>query len=77
LIDEVRILPEEGEYRLELRGELGAILALAGGPRMLGDQQRKKHCKSRWLRGPATINVVRVFASQLELVARLAERLSS
>jgi DNA invertase Pin-like site-specific DNA recombinase len=31
LIDEVRILPEEGAYQLELKGELAGILALAEG----------------------------------------------
>jgi hypothetical protein len=31
LIEEVRIIPEDGEYRLELKGELAGILALAQG----------------------------------------------
>jgi hypothetical protein len=35
LTDEVRILPEEGEYRLELKGELAGVLALAQGAKLL------------------------------------------
>jgi site-specific DNA recombinase len=31
LIEQVRIIPEDGEYRLELKGELAGILALAQG----------------------------------------------
>jgi site-specific DNA recombinase len=31
LNEEVRIVPEEGQYRLELKGELAGILALAQG----------------------------------------------
>jgi hypothetical protein len=31
LIEEVRIIPQEGKYRLELKGELAGILALAQG----------------------------------------------
>jgi hypothetical protein len=42
LIDEVRILPEEGEYRLELKGELAAILALAHGAKDAGRSTRQK-----------------------------------
>ena len=31
LVDEIRIVPEEGRLRIEVRGELSSILALAGG----------------------------------------------
>jgi site-specific DNA recombinase len=37
LIDEVRIIPEDGEYRLELKGELAGILALAQGAKNSGE----------------------------------------
>jgi site-specific DNA recombinase len=37
LIDEVRIIPEGGEYRLELKGELAGILALAQGAKNAGE----------------------------------------
>jgi hypothetical protein len=36
LIEEVRIIPEDGEYRLELKGELAGILALAQGVKNSG-----------------------------------------
>ena len=33
LIDEIRLIPEDGHLRIEVRGELGAILRLAAGAR--------------------------------------------
>jgi hypothetical protein len=52
LIDEVRILPEDGEYRLELKGQLVGILALAQRAKNSeGAPAQRALCKSRWLRG--------------------------
>ena len=31
LVDEIRLVPEEGRLRIEVHGELSSILALAGG----------------------------------------------
>ena len=36
LVDEIRLIPEEGKLRIEVRGELGAILRLAEGARASG-----------------------------------------
>ena len=37
LIDEIRLVPEEGELRVELKGELAGILALAADSKKPGD----------------------------------------
>jgi hypothetical protein len=37
LVEEIRLVPEAGKLRVEVRGELGAILRLAAEPR---NQQR-------------------------------------
>ena len=55
LIDEVRIIPEDGEYRLELKGELAGILALSQGAKNSerAPAQRALQIKVN-CRGPAT-----------------------
>jgi hypothetical protein len=45
LIEEVRIIPEDGEYRLELKGELAGILALAQGASERAPAQRALQIK--------------------------------
>jgi site-specific DNA recombinase len=42
LIDEVRIVPEDGEYPLELKGELAGILALAQGAKNSGESATQR-----------------------------------
>jgi hypothetical protein len=53
LIQEIRLIPTEGKLRIELFGELAALIALASD-----EDSRIKHprhgCKRRWLRGPET-----------------------
>ena len=55
LIEEIRLVPADGKLRIELFGELAALIALASG-----DGSRKSNtpapvrlrgCKLRWLRG--------------------------
>jgi len=41
LVDEIRLVPEEGRLRIEVRGELGAILRLAEGARAAGGRNDK------------------------------------
>jgi hypothetical protein len=36
LVEEIRLMPEDGRLRIEVRGELGAILRLAEGARATG-----------------------------------------
>jgi hypothetical protein len=36
LVEEIRLVPEDGKLRIEVRGELGAILRLAEGARAAG-----------------------------------------
>ena len=36
LVEEIRLVPEAGKLRIEVRGELGAILRLAEGARAAG-----------------------------------------
>ena len=55
LIEEVRIVPADGELAIELRGELAGIMALAETAQTaLWLNIRTGHCKLRWLRGPAS-----------------------
>ena len=37
LIDEIRLIPEDGHLRVELRGELASVLALAANGKKPGD----------------------------------------
>lgn len=37
LIDEIRLVPDDGELRIELKGELAGILALAAGSKKPGN----------------------------------------
>ncbi len=41
LVEEIRLVPEEGKLRIEVRGELGAILRLAEGALTVGARNDK------------------------------------
>jgi hypothetical protein len=52
LIDEIYLVPEDGQLRVELRGELAGILALAADSRSSAAFRLPGlHSKLRWLRG--------------------------
>jgi site-specific DNA recombinase len=52
LIDEIRLVPENGELRIELRGALAGILGLAADSKKPGGLSAAGLLsKSRWLRG--------------------------
>ena len=52
LIDQIRLVPENGELRIELRGALAGILALARTARSPAALRLPGwRSKSRWLRG--------------------------
>ena len=54
LIEQVRIVPNDGELSIELLGDLAGILAVTERAKDGGATPGKRHCKSRWLRGLAT-----------------------
>jgi hypothetical protein len=55
LIDEIRLVPEDGKLRVELRGELAGVLVLAADTKSPATKTPPGlQSKSRWLRGPTT-----------------------
>src|ERR1041385_5920654 len=56
LIEEIRLVPESGALRIELKGELAGIRALAADSKQPGGLSAAglAGCKQRWLRGRET-----------------------
>ena len=57
LIEEVRIIPEDGEYRLELKGELAGILALAQGAKNSERAPAQRALQIKVVAGSATTSL--------------------
>ena len=54
LVETITLVPEGGVLRIEVRGELAAILRIAEGAKRAGNAGKDADalgCKSRWLRG--------------------------
>ena len=47
LVEEVRLIPEGKKLRIEVRGELGAILRLAAGGGQTRERRRPHRCGRR------------------------------
>src|SRR5262245_2614463 len=54
LIDTITLTPADGNLHIELRGDLAGILAMSEAGKAEPSHRRRRRCKSRWLRGPAT-----------------------
>ena len=53
LVDSIVLIPEDGQLRIDLRGNLAAMLT-AAQQRKGRPKQATLSCQFNWLRGPAT-----------------------
>jgi hypothetical protein len=54
LTERGQLVPENGELKIELYGELAALLKLGTEPKTNTPRPKARGCKYRWLRGHAT-----------------------
>jgi len=69
LIDEARIIPVEEEYRIELKGELAGILALAQGVQKFGDSATQRALQIKMVAGACNIQCSHRVPAPFKLVA--------
>ena len=62
LVEEIRLVPEEGKLRIEVRGELGAILRLAAGAGGPGMSSRPENGKRPGISAEAFLEQIKMDA---------------